>query len=77
MATWTEETEEQLITLVEERPPLYNITLQCYSNRNKKDQLWREIESEYFLYTFCKMMLWVLHFVWNLFRWINVNGSWI
>ncbi|XP_059919572.1 uncharacterized protein LOC132466381 [Gadus macrocephalus] len=46
MAKWTEEMEEQLIALVEERPPLYNITLQGYSNRNRKDQLWREIESE-------------------------------
>ena len=46
MAKWTEEMEEQLIALVEERPPLYNITLQGYSKRNRKDQLWREIESE-------------------------------
>ena len=46
MAKWTEEMEEQLIAMVEERPPLYNITLQGYSNRNRKDQLWREIESE-------------------------------
>ena len=46
MAKWTEEKEEQLIALVEERPPLYNITLQGYSNRNRKEQLWREIVSE-------------------------------
>lgn len=46
MATWSEALEEQLVTLVEERPPLYDITLQCYSNRNKKDTLWTEIETE-------------------------------
>ena len=46
MFKWTEEMEEQLIALVEDRPPLYNITLQGYSKRNRKDQLWREIESE-------------------------------
>lgn len=32
--------------LVEERSPLYNITLQWYSNRNRKIKLWREIKTE-------------------------------
>lgn len=46
MAAQTKEMEQQLIARVEERPPLYNITLQCYSNRNRRDKLWREIKSE-------------------------------
>lgn len=45
MAAWTEEMEEQLSARVEERPAVYNLTLQCHSNRNRKDKLWREIES--------------------------------
>ena len=45
MGKWTKEMEEQLIALVEERPPLYNITLQGYSKRKRKE-LWHEIESK-------------------------------
>lgn len=37
MAAWTEEMEEQLSARVEERPAVYN--------QNRKDKLWREIES--------------------------------
>ena len=40
---WSEEGEEQPIALVEERQPLYNTTLQCYSSLEGKDQLWPEI----------------------------------
>ena len=49
MAAWTEEMEEQLSAVVEERPSVYNLTLQCHSTRNRKDKLWSEIESELLL----------------------------
>ncbi|KAL1005899.1 hypothetical protein UPYG_G00065330 [Umbra pygmaea] len=45
MAIFNEETEEQLIQLIQERAPLYDITEKRYSNRVAKTQLWREIEN--------------------------------
>jgi len=46
MAIWNEGNEELLITLIEERPALYDITEKKYSNRVVKTGLWREIESQ-------------------------------
>ncbi|XP_034006056.1 uncharacterized protein LOC117498094 isoform X2 [Trematomus bernacchii] len=46
MAIWNEGNEELLITLIEERPALYDITETNYSNRVVKTGLWREIESQ-------------------------------
>ncbi|KAL0965949.1 hypothetical protein UPYG_G00288470 [Umbra pygmaea] len=45
MAIWSEEAEDQLILLIQERPPLYDITEKRYANRVAKTQLWREIEN--------------------------------
>ncbi|CAG11942.1 unnamed protein product [Tetraodon nigroviridis] len=45
MAIWTEETEDQLISLIQERPALYDISEKHYSNRAVKADLWREIEA--------------------------------
>lgn len=46
MAIWTEDTEDRLITLIQERPALYDISEKHYSNRAVKADLWREIESK-------------------------------
>lgn len=46
MATWTEETEEQLIRLIQERPELYDVSEKHYSNRALKAELWREMEAK-------------------------------
>lgn len=46
MAMWTEETEDQLISLIQERPVLYDVSEKYYSNRAVKADLWREIEAK-------------------------------
>lgn len=46
MAIWSEETEDQLISLIQERPALYDISEKYYSNRAVKADLWREIETK-------------------------------
>lgn len=43
---WTEESEDQLISLIQERPALYDIAEKHYSNRAVKADLWREIEAK-------------------------------
>ncbi|XP_075999917.1 uncharacterized protein LOC142993136 isoform X2 [Genypterus blacodes] len=43
MAVWQEETEEQLVCMVQERPALYDITENVYANKVLKTHLWREI----------------------------------
>ncbi|XP_034001012.1 uncharacterized protein LOC117494283 [Trematomus bernacchii] len=46
MAIWNEAIEDLFITLIQERPALYDITEAKYSNRIVKTGLWREIESQ-------------------------------
>ncbi|KAI9519187.1 hypothetical protein NQZ68_030719 [Dissostichus eleginoides] len=46
MAIWNEGNEDLLITLIQERPALYDITEKKYSNRVVKTGLWREIETQ-------------------------------
>ena len=46
MAIWNEDTEDQLITMIQERLALYDITEKCYTNRVVKRELWREIENK-------------------------------
>ncbi|XP_034089146.1 uncharacterized protein LOC117557421 [Gymnodraco acuticeps] len=46
MAIWNAETEEQLISLIQERPALYDITEKRYANRTVRTGLWREIETQ-------------------------------
>lgn len=46
MAIWTEQTEDLLISLIQERPALYDISQKHYSNRAVKADLWREIETK-------------------------------
>ncbi|XP_044037014.1 uncharacterized protein LOC122868788 [Siniperca chuatsi] len=46
MSVWKEETEDQLVSMVQERPALYDITEKLYANRVKKTELWREIENK-------------------------------
>ena len=41
--TWNEALEEELISMVEERPPLYNVSEKSYSNRTVKTDCWRQI----------------------------------
>ncbi|XP_020509335.1 uncharacterized protein [Labrus bergylta] len=43
MAAWTEATEGRLITMIQERPPLFDLTDKLYSNRVVKIALWSEI----------------------------------
>ncbi|KAM6974368.1 zinc finger MYM-type protein 4-like [Tautogolabrus adspersus] len=45
-AVWTVATEEQLITMIQERPLLYHSTEKLYANGVVKTALWREIENE-------------------------------
>ncbi|KAL3057595.1 hypothetical protein OYC64_007958 [Pagothenia borchgrevinki] len=45
MAIWNDETEDQLISYIEERPALFDITEKLYANRIVKTGLWREIEA--------------------------------
>ncbi|KAL3047902.1 hypothetical protein OYC64_021960 [Pagothenia borchgrevinki] len=46
MAIWNEETEGQLISLIQERPALFDTTEKRYTNRTVKSGLWREIETQ-------------------------------
>ncbi|KAF7708774.1 uncharacterized protein LOC124385086 [Silurus meridionalis] len=46
MALWSEDVEDQLISMIQERPPLYDITQKLYANRSVKAGLWREIEDK-------------------------------
>ncbi|KAI9522520.1 hypothetical protein NQZ68_035364 [Dissostichus eleginoides] len=46
MAIWNEGTEDQLISMIQERPPLFDITEKKYANQVVKTGLWREIETE-------------------------------
>ncbi|XP_047446070.1 uncharacterized protein LOC125011097 [Mugil cephalus] len=48
-ATWDEATEGRLISMIQERPALYDVTLNLYSNRELKSQLWHEIENQLFI----------------------------
>ncbi|XP_078135832.1 uncharacterized protein LOC144536521 isoform X2 [Sander vitreus] len=43
MTLWTEALEEEMISMVEERPPLYNVSEKNYSNRGVKADCWRQI----------------------------------
>ncbi|XP_034719615.1 uncharacterized protein LOC117938817 [Etheostoma cragini] len=43
MTLWTDALEEELISMVEDRPPLYNISEKNYSNRVVKTDCWRQI----------------------------------
>ncbi|KAI9514552.1 hypothetical protein NQZ68_032193 [Dissostichus eleginoides] len=45
MAIWNDGTEDQLISMIQERPPLFDITEKKYANRVVKTGLWREIET--------------------------------
>lgn len=46
MAIWNDDTEDQLITMIKERPALYDITAEHYANRVVKRELWREVENK-------------------------------
>ncbi|XP_010769947.1 transcription factor Adf-1-like [Notothenia coriiceps] len=46
MAIWNDEIEDQFISLIQERPALYDITDKLYANRIVKTGLWREIETQ-------------------------------
>lgn len=46
MALWNQDVEDQLVTMIQERPPLYDITEKLYANRVVKTELWREIEEK-------------------------------
>ncbi len=46
MAVWNETSEDELISMIQERPGLYDITEKCYVNRVAKAELWREIENK-------------------------------
>ncbi|KAF7641728.1 hypothetical protein LDENG_00273810 [Lucifuga dentata] len=48
-AVWREETEEQLVCMVQERPALYDITENLYANKALKTHLWREIADNLFI----------------------------
>ncbi|TDG98359.1 hypothetical protein EPR50_G00218110 [Perca flavescens] len=43
MTLWTEALEEVMINMIEERPPLYNVSEKNYSNREVKRDCWRQI----------------------------------
>ncbi|XP_010794591.1 uncharacterized protein [Notothenia coriiceps] len=45
MAIWNDETEDQFISYIQERPALFDITEKLYENRIVKTGLWREIEA--------------------------------
>uniref|UniRef100_A0A9J7YFS5 Uncharacterized protein n=2 Tax=Cyprinus carpio carpio TaxID=630221 RepID=A0A9J7YFS5_CYPCA len=45
MAVWDEAAEDVLISLVQERPALYNTSKYRYDNRVAKDKFWRELEA--------------------------------
>ncbi|XP_037611162.1 uncharacterized protein wu:fb74b10 [Sebastes umbrosus] len=44
MSVWSEAFEDQLIDMIEDRPPLYDVSEKLYANRVVKTELWREIE---------------------------------
>ncbi|KAI9524876.1 hypothetical protein NQZ68_014411 [Dissostichus eleginoides] len=46
MAIWNEGAKDQLISLIQERPALFDITEKWYANRIVKTGLWREIETQ-------------------------------
>ncbi|XP_056604614.1 uncharacterized protein LOC130421008 [Triplophysa dalaica] len=46
MVTWNEAREEQMISMIQERPALYDITENVYANRTLRAQLWHEIENK-------------------------------
>ncbi|KAG1968294.1 hypothetical protein F2P79_003248 [Pimephales promelas] len=46
MASWNQGAEDQLVTMIQERSPLYDITDKLYSNRVAKTELWHEIEEK-------------------------------
>ncbi|XP_042593606.1 ribonuclease inhibitor-like [Cyprinus carpio] len=46
MAMWNEAVEDELISLIQERPALYDITEKRYANRVAIANSWREIENK-------------------------------
>ncbi|XP_026113223.1 uncharacterized protein LOC113091810 [Carassius auratus] len=46
MAVWNEASEDALISMIQERPALYDITEKSYSNRLVKAEMWCEIENK-------------------------------
>lgn len=46
MAIWNEAREEQMISMIQERPALYDIKENLYADRRLKAQLWHEIVSK-------------------------------
>lgn len=46
MAIWTEETEDQMISMIQDRPALYDVSDKRYANRAVKRELWREIANK-------------------------------
>lgn len=46
MSIVTEEAEELLVSMVQERPALYDIREKHYANRAKKTELWGEIQNK-------------------------------
>lgn len=46
MALWNQDSEDQLVTMIQERPSLYDVTEKLYANRVVKTELWREIEEK-------------------------------
>ncbi|XP_067284019.1 uncharacterized protein [Pseudorasbora parva] len=46
MAVWTEASEDELISMIQQRPALYDITEKCYVNRVAKAELWREMANK-------------------------------
>ncbi|XP_052409727.1 transcription factor Adf-1-like [Carassius gibelio] len=46
MAVWNEASEDALISMIRERPALYDITEKSYSSRVEKAEMWREIENK-------------------------------
>ncbi|XP_067296095.1 uncharacterized protein [Pseudorasbora parva] len=46
MAVWTEASEDELISMNQERPALYDITEKCYVNRVAKAEMWREMANK-------------------------------
>ncbi|XDV22961.1 hypothetical protein PO909_027702 [Leuciscus waleckii] len=46
MAVWNEASEDALISMIQERPALYDITEKSYANRVAKAEKWREIENK-------------------------------
>lgn len=67
MAVWNEASEDELISMIQERPALYDIMEKCYVNRVAKAELWREIENKLVISGTVRFPFWQLRSLESLF----------